>query len=160
MKQVFLGLGSNLGKKKANLDKAIALLQENEAIEIKKVSSYMNFEALAKDKQPNYLNAAVELETELTPMELLQFTKDVEKQLGRKDKGKNKPRPIDIDILFYGKDIVCLKGLTIPHPLIHERLFVLATLKEIAPRFIHPVLQESVQKMIVNLINNNEKSSN
>ncbi len=143
-KPVYLGLGSNVGNRKRNLNQAIDKLNAHESIEVGKISSFMNTKAVARFPQPDYLNAVVQIKTILTPRELLEFTQSVEKELGRTSKGTYDPRTLDIDILFYDKAIITEDDLVIPHPLMHERAFVLIPLREIAPHFVHPVLQQTV----------------
>ena len=147
METVLLGLGSNLGNKAKNICTAIKNLRCHELITIKKISSFINTKAVSKFKQPDFINAALLLETLLSPEELLDFAEEIEKKMGRTEKNNHRPRIIDIDILLYGQDIICFKNLTIPHPLLHERAFVLIPLKEISPNFIHPILQEPITSL-------------
>ena len=147
MHKVFLGLGSNIGNKKENLDTAIDKLNANDLIDVQKVSKFINTKAVSKVKQPDFLNAAIQIQTILSPLELLEFTAEIEKGMGRTSKGNEDPRTIDIDILLFDDEIVCMEGLTIPHPFMHERLFVLEPLMEIGPDIIHPVVQESISTL-------------
>lgn len=144
MNSVLLALGSNIGNREKNFQQAIELLNEHEAIQVIKVSSFIQTKAVAKYPQPDYLNGALLIKTILTPMELLTFTQEIEKELGRESKGKGEPRTIDIDILLYNQELICLESLTIPHPLLHERAFVLIPLNEIAGDFTHPIFQETI----------------
>lgn len=143
----YLGLGSNLGDKKAFLDGAIEALNVSEHVELEIVSEYVVTKAVTSINQPDFLNAACRIKTILTPYELLAFLQDVEKQYGRTGKGQYDPRTLDIDILFYGDHIVSEDDLMIPHPLLHLRGFVLHPLVSIAPDVIHPSLQESVKDL-------------
>ena len=152
MKTFVLGLGSNLGNRKESIEKAIQLLAENPAIEVEKISKLIETKAVAKVTQPDYLNGALIGKTILTPTELLEVTQEIEKELGRKTKGTGDPRSIDLDILFFDQELVCLDQLTIPHPLLHERSFVLTPLREIAPQFIHPVLQEKIEDIYYRVV--------
>jgi 2-amino-4-hydroxy-6-hydroxymethyldihydropteridine diphosphokinase len=144
MENVYLGLGANLGNREENISKAIELLKQNEFIWVKQIAKIIETEGFDVVKQPKYLNTVVLCETILTPEELLALTQQIECQMGRTGKGKKQARPIDIDILFYGQDIICQDNLIIPHPLLHERSFVLIPLNELAPNLQHPILQESI----------------
>lgn len=97
--------------------------------------------------QPEFLNLCMSGKTSLTAMELFKFTSSIEKQLGRTKKEKWGPREIDIDILFYGDEVIKTQNLKIPHPFIAERAFVLVPLAEIAPDFVHPVLRLTASKL-------------
>jgi 2-amino-4-hydroxy-6-hydroxymethyldihydropteridine diphosphokinase len=152
LNNVYLGIGSNVGKKEQNINKAIDLLKENDFIEVKKVSSLITTKAVANGPQPDYINGAIEIKTILTAYELLKVTKDIEKKIGRTDKGNNDPREIDIDLLFFEDQIISENNLIIPHPLIHEREFVLIPMKEIASNYIHPVLNETIESLHEKLI--------
>lgn len=143
----YLGLGSNLGDKKAFLDGAVEALNASEHIELEIVSDYVVTKAVTSINQPDFLNAACRIKTILTPYELLTFLQDVEKRYGRTGKGQYDPRTLDIDILFYGDHIISEDDLMIPHPLLHLRGFVLHPLMNIAPDVIHPSLQESVKEL-------------
>lgn len=135
--QVFLGLGSNLGDRQANLARALKLLGERLHIEL--VSSLYETEPVDYAEQPPFLNAICRAQTELGPMQLLSLAKGIEASLGRVPSFPNAPRPIDIDIIFYGDLIMETPELTIPHPRLKERAFVLIPLLEVAPDLRHPV---------------------
>ena len=145
MTDVYLGVGSNLGDKQGNIRKALDLLQEK--CEVRAVSSLYNTEPVGFADQDWFLNGAVKIETELAPGELRFFLRSIEERLGKKNIRKNGPRTIDLDILFYGNRTIDEVGLTIPHPRLHERLFVLAPLEEICPDFVHPLLNRSVREL-------------
>ena len=144
---VFIGLGSNIGDRKSHLLNAIELLKENSDIEITQVSTLIETKAVSVLPQPDFLNGVVSIKTLLTPAELLTLTQTIEKKCGRSAKGNYEPRTIDLDILFYGDQIICQEELMIPHPMAHERDFVLIPLNELSPEFIHPVLQESIHTL-------------
>ena len=145
---VFLGIGSNMGDRQANIEKALGLLRENEDIEILGVSSWIETKPEGGPPQGDFLNGAVKIKTALLPLDLLSQLKIIERRLGRTKRGENGPRPIDLDILFYD-DVVIVEGknLTLPHPRIAERLFVLQPLAEIAPDLVHPRLKRSIQDL-------------
>lgn len=146
-KTVYLSLGSNLGDRGANLDAAIARL--GELGKVLAVSSYYETEPLELARQPWFLNCAVALKTELMPKQLLARLLEIERGLGRKRKQTQAkgPRTLDIDIVLFGASVVETPGLTIPHPAMHERRFVLEPLAEIAPDARHPVFKRTVREM-------------
>ncbi|MCC7365975.1 MAG: 2-amino-4-hydroxy-6-hydroxymethyldihydropteridine diphosphokinase [Dehalococcoidia bacterium] len=123
-----LALGSNLGDRAANLRAAVRLLREA-GVTVVRCSSAWETPPVPAD-QPSYLNAAVRIETDAGPLQLLALAKGIEHTLGRRPERRWGPRPIDVDILFHGAGPVDLPGLTIPHPRIAERAFVLAPLAE------------------------------
>ena len=144
MMDVYLGLGSNVGDRERQMRLALEWIDQVEGVSIKKISRFYKTKAVSTTPQPDFLNAAVYLQTVLTPDELFTIFWEMEKKSGRKTKGNYDPRPLDIDILFYGTQIICSESLTIPHPLLQDRLFVLIPLAEIAPDFLHPILDISV----------------
>ncbi len=146
MVTVYLALGSNLGDRVGNLRSAVGHLSQK--LTVKQVSSVYETEPVYFKEQPLYLNAALSAMTKLDPFQLLRFVKSVETGLGRQPGFRNAPRTIDIDILFYGDRIIESPGLTVPHPGIAERAFVLAPLAEIAPRMVHPVLRKRVSELL------------
>ena len=143
---VHLGIGSNIGDRQANCERALELLG-GRGIKIKKVSSMYETRPWGLKEQPDFINMAAEAETDLSPEELLDALKGIEKEMGRKDTVKWGPRVIDLDILFYNDEIVDTQRLRIPHPFIHERDFVVVPLAEIAPDKVHPVLKKSVRQL-------------
>jgi 2-amino-4-hydroxy-6-hydroxymethyldihydropteridine diphosphokinase len=145
--KVFLALGSNLGDRMGNLASAVERLSES--ITIRKVSSVYETEPVYYKEQPLFLNAALSGLTELDPFDLLRFIKGIETELGRQPSFRNAPRLIDIDILFYGDRIINTLELTIPHPHIAERAFVLVPLAEIAPETVHPVIRKKVKNLLL-----------
>ncbi|MBN2599864.1 MAG: 2-amino-4-hydroxy-6-hydroxymethyldihydropteridine diphosphokinase [Candidatus Thermoplasmatota archaeon] len=145
MSVVFLGLGSNLGDKEGYIKQALRLLSQR--CTIKKISHLYLTEPVGNTNQDWFLNGAVEIETDMEPKRLLSFLKTIERTLGRLKTLKNGPRTIDLDILFYGNRIVKTKNLVIPHPSLQDRLFVLQPLMDLAPSFIHPVFNKSIQEL-------------
>mgnify|MGYP006266581723 CR=1 FL=1 len=129
-----------------NLASAVERLSES--IAIKKVSSVYETEPVYYEEQPLFLNAALSGLTELDPFDLLRFVKGIETELGRQPSFRNAPRLIDIDILFYGDRIIDTLELTIPHPRIAERAFVLVPLAEIAPEMVHPLIHKKVKDLL------------
>lgn len=145
LKRVYLSLGSNMGEREANLKAAIESLAA--LGKITAISSLYETEPVEFAAQPWFLNCVVELETEKMPRQLLAAILDIEKGLGRRRVQKKGPRTLDIDILFFGNSTVKTKGLTIPHPAMQERRFVLEPLAEIAPEMRHPILKHTVREL-------------
>jgi len=148
---IFLGLGSNIGQREENIKKALDYLDNHPFISVKDKSSFIETKAVVKVSQPDFINAVCKISTILSPIELLYETQQVEKKLGRKEKGNQEPRTIDIDILFYGNRVITQENLTIPHALVHTRMFTLGPLNEIAPNFIHPLLNQSISTLLENI---------
>ena len=143
---VYLGLGSNLGDRQENLRAAVGRLSEEVAIE--RVSAVYETSPVGYDDQPYFLNAVLAGRTGLGPLQLLRFAKRIERELGRVESFRNAPRVIDIDILFHGDALVETKELTVPHPGVAERAFVLVPLAEIAPGMVHPVNGATVADLL------------
>ncbi len=142
----YIGLGSNLGDREAACRKAIELL--GRAGRVVKVSSLYCTEPAGYEDQGEFINAVAELETELSPEDLLAACREIESGLGRKREIRWGPRTIDLDILLYGDHVVDLPALKIPHPLIATRGFVLVPLAEIAPEAVHPVLKKTAAELL------------
>lgn len=142
--RAYLGIGSNLGDKEANLKEAIRLLDEDEVTKVLRVSSLIVTEPVGGVEQDDFLNGALLIKTLRSPMELLNLIARIEKELKRERIIHWGPRTIDLDILFYDDEVLQTKDLTIPHPELANRLFVLEPLSEIAPWMKHPVLGETV----------------
>ena len=149
MVTVYLGLGSNLGERQYNLDRALEFLSHR--LRVEKVSSVYDTEPIGNTEQPRFLNLVCQIATSLEPIGLLTLVKGVETKMGRLPHTSNKPRPIDIDILFYGDQIVETPQLIIPHPRLTERAFVLIPLAEIAPDLVHPVSGKTIRELLQGL---------
>ncbi len=148
MKTVYLSLGSNVGERERMLQSALDLLNAS-GIVIKRVSSVYETEPVDFKEQRSFLNLAAEAETELFPMMLLTRIQKIELALGRKRAGPPKgPRTIDIDIMLYGAVRVHSAALTIPHPRMHERRFVLEPMSELAPDLRHPELRGTMRELL------------
>jgi 2-amino-4-hydroxy-6-hydroxymethyldihydropteridine diphosphokinase len=151
-KRVFLGMGSNLGNRREHLDKALELLGDQPGVTIQQVSSrYETTPVGGPPGQGMYLNCVAEIETDLAPEELLGVLHETEQNMGRVRKEPNEARIIDLDLLLYGNLVFQSDKLTLPHPRMHERLFVLEPLAEIAPEVIHPVLRRSLGELFNDL---------
>ena len=148
LQTVYLLLGSNLGNREEILIKAIKLIDEKVGVIISQSKNYET-KAWGKTDQPDFLNIAINITTDLMPMEVLEQIQAIEEQLGRVRIEKWGARSIDIDIIFYEQEIINISHrLHIPHPLVQERIFALEPLAEIAPEFIHPVLQKTISILL------------
>ncbi|MDD4922380.1 MAG: 2-amino-4-hydroxy-6-hydroxymethyldihydropteridine diphosphokinase [Bacteroidales bacterium] len=146
---VYFGLGSNLGQKEDFLRLAISEM-EKQIGHIMARSAFFESAPWGFYSPHSFINACVAVETTLNPHECISATKDIERRLGRTEKTSEgyRDRVIDIDILFYDQLVIEEENLTIPHPLLHQRLFVLNPLSEIAPNFIHPLLHKSIEILL------------
>lgn len=147
MKTAYLGLGSNLGDRKANLADAITRLA-CESVRILRASSVWETEPRDVLDQPWFLNQVVEVESDLLPRQLFRRIQRIEREMGRQRRMPKGPRLIDIDILLYGNAIVKSEDLEIPHPHMTERRFVMAPLAELAPDLRHPVSKRTIRELL------------
>jgi 2-amino-4-hydroxy-6-hydroxymethyldihydropteridine diphosphokinase len=143
---VYLSLGSNIGDRVANLQQATERLQKLGTIVA--ASSLYETDPVEVEQQPMFLNCALAMETELTPRRFLSRILALERSMGRRRTQVKGPRTIDIDIVFFGSAVVDTPALTIPHPAMHQRRFVLEPLAEIAPDARHPVLKRSMRELL------------
>jgi 2-amino-4-hydroxy-6-hydroxymethyldihydropteridine diphosphokinase len=151
MQQVFIGIGSNQGNSVDSCLQAVAMLREHPAIAGLRTSSLYHTRPEGYENQPWFVNGVTVCTTHLDPDELLQVLHGIEHKLGRVRLQRWGPRTIDLDILAYGEMVIDLAHLSIPHPRLHNRRFVLVPLLEIAPDWVHPVLKISVSDLIGNL---------
>ena len=146
-KSIYLGIGSNLGNRKVNIEKAkFELIQNN--IRIIKSSSFYESLSWPNPKHPKFLNIVLNINTNLKPLELLRKCKEIELRLGRKESLRNFPRQCDIDIIDYDKNTISNK-IYLPHPRMHIRNFVLLPLFEINKDWYHPVLKLHIKRLIL-----------
>ena len=146
---VYLALGTNLGEREKNLKSALRVLPPQ--VEIVAVSRLYETAPAYVTDQPAFLNIAATGRTGLSALELLDYLKQLEAEIGREKSIRYGPRQIDLDIIFYGDTVLNASHLHIPHPRMNERGFVLRPLADIAPDFVHPVLQQTVRELLADL---------
>ncbi|MDB5292788.1 MAG: folK 2 [Phycisphaerales bacterium] len=148
----YVALGANLGDRELSLKRALDLLSRMPGVKVTAVSSFIANPAIGGPlDSPPFLNAAAEIETTLSADELLRALLETERKMGRVRRERWGPRIIDLDLLFFGNQSISRDDLTIPHPRLHKRRFVLQPLAEIAPEFMHPVLKKTVSQMLAEL---------
>lgn len=146
-KQTFILLGTNLGNRVENLNQAKTLI-ENDLEKIEKQSSIYETAAWGKENQPSFYNQVIILKLDILPLEILKITQNIEQRMGRERKERWGERVIDIDILYYGNDIIKGKNLTIPHIQIQNRRFTLIPMVELEADFTHPVLEKTQKELL------------
>lgn len=151
----YIALGSNMGDREKNLKEALKYIAELPETKIIKSSAIYETEPVGEPKQRPFYNAVVKMETSLDPERLLQKLQEVEKAFGRVHKQKWGPRTLDLDILLYDQQIIATDKLTIPHPLMAERAFVLEPLAEIDPEAYHPVLEKTAAELLREFMDKN-----
>ena len=152
--RVYIGFGSNLGNRFDSCDRAVTLLGLLPATRVTEVSSLYETEPVADAADPGpgwFLNGVVRLETELTPYRLLEVCREIERALGRDLEHRQGPRTLDLDMLFYGAHIIGDPSLSVPHPRLHLRRFVLTPLVELDPAWEHPGLRRTVKELLEDL---------
>lgn len=147
----YIGIGSNVGDKQGNCRRAIEALGSDPRNRLVRCSPLYNTEPVGKTDQDWFVNGVVSLKTSMEPRELLEFLVSIERKMGRVREEKWGPRTIDLDILFYGDEILNETDLRVPHPRLHERRFVLVPLKDVAPDLVHPVLGKAVSRVLAEL---------
>ncbi|MBF0467730.1 MAG: 2-amino-4-hydroxy-6-hydroxymethyldihydropteridine diphosphokinase [Desulfamplus sp.] len=155
---VFVSIGSNMGDKYSNCIMGIKHINELHATRVVDTANFYKTEPVDYKDQDWFVNSALKLETELDPETLMASLKNIEQKLGQYEKTvRFGPRIIDLDIIFYQDMVVNTDKLTIPHPRMHKRCFVLKPLCDIAPEMIHPVLGSSTKKLLKNVENDHEQ---
>ena len=155
-KTIYLGIGSNLGNRLNNIDRAKFFLLENN-INFVSISSYYETFSWPNSKNPKFLNIVLKIESPLKPIELLKLCKSIEVKLGRKISSKNSPRECDIDIIDFN-GLILKDRLILPHKMMHKRNFVLFPLFEIEKEWMHPIKKINIKKLILSLSNNDIRS--
>ncbi len=151
METVFIGFGSNVGDRVDYCDRAVTLLSLLPHSRLQGVSLLYETEPVRDRTDPGagwFLNGVVQLETDIAPHSLVAMLQEIERALGRDDDQRSGPRTMDLDILFYGARRIDEPGLTVPHPRLHQRRFVLMPLNELDPFWVHPTLNQSVDQLL------------
>jgi 2-amino-4-hydroxy-6-hydroxymethyldihydropteridine diphosphokinase len=151
METVFIGFGSNVGDRVDFCDRAVTLLSLLPHSRLTGVSLLYETEPVRDRADPGedwFLNGVVQIETDIRPRSLLTTLQEIERALGRDDDNRAGPRTIDLDILFYGQHVIKEPGLSIPHPRLHQRRFVLMPINELDPLWVHPTLKQSVAQLL------------
>ena len=150
MARAYIALGSNLGDREAHLHAALHALRDA-GVTVRRASRFVETPPVGKTDQPMFLNAAAELQTDLSARELLQLLLRIEASRGRVRAERWGPRTLDLDLLLYDAQIIHEPDLDVPHPLMHQRSFVLQPLVEIAPEAWHPVLKKTARQLLEDL---------
>ena len=151
MPKVYLGLGSNEGDRLQHCREALKRLKESADIRLLRVSSAYETEPVGEGYEGWFINAVAEAETDLDPLSLLRKLKRIEEEMGRSSQTITPNRPIDLDLLLYGDLLLETEALSIPHPRLHERRFVLEPLSELAPDLVHPRIGKTMEALSENL---------
>lgn len=147
----YIGIGSNIGNSVKNCEGAIETISRTEGVELTSKSSFYKTEPVGIEDQDSFINAVVEIRTGLKARDLLQSLQNIERKMGRQRIVKGGPRIIDLDLLFYGQNVILEKDLMVPHPELHNRKFVLEPMCEIASFFIHPSFGVSMRGLLERL---------
>ncbi len=149
--KIFIGIGSNIGQSFENCKTAIERISSDKRADLKSISSFYSTSPVSDVKQDDYINCAVEIDWQGTPLDLLQFLNDIETSMGRVREEKNGPRIIDLDILMYGDGIIDDDRLTVPHRELHRRRFAIVPCIEIDPDLIHPTLKKPLSNFLAEI---------
>ena len=152
MPLAYIGLGSNEGERELMISRAVQLLREQPSIHVTQLSFLKEYEPVGGPPQDRYVNAVAAIETSLSPVDLLAALQRVERALGRRPSTVRwGPRPIDLDVLLYGDAVIHEPHLTVPHPRMHARRFVLEPFAHLAPEALHPMLHQTIRQMLATL---------
>ena len=144
----FIGIGSNRGKRKENCETAVKIISSLKDTEVIKKSSLYETEAWGEEGQNYFINCVAKIKTDKNVFDFFSFLQQTEKGIGKEKESVWGPRKIDIDLLFFGQEIIEQSTLTVPHPFLHLRRFVLEPLAEIAPDFVHPKINQPVKNLL------------
>jgi 2-amino-4-hydroxy-6-hydroxymethyldihydropteridine diphosphokinase len=147
----FIGIGSNRGNRKENCETAVRIIASHKDTAIVIKSSLYETEAWGEESQDNFLNCVAKIQTGKNVFDFFSLLQQTENKIGKQKEGFWGPRNIDIDLLFFGQEIINEPDLTVPHPFLHLRRFVIEPLSEIAPDFIHPTINQSIRALLKNL---------
>jgi 2-amino-4-hydroxy-6-hydroxymethyldihydropteridine diphosphokinase len=147
----YIGIGSNLGDKVYQCERAISEILRADQNKLLAKSSLFKTKPIGYTSQDWFVNSVIKIETDLKPLDLLRLLKDIESRLGREKTFRWGPRVIDLDILLFDEEEIEMEGLQIPHPRLQERQFVLIPLAEIDPEVIHPVLKKTIRELLENI---------
>jgi 2-amino-4-hydroxy-6-hydroxymethyldihydropteridine diphosphokinase len=147
----FIGIGSNRDNRKENCKTAVKIISSDKDTAIIKKSSLYETEAWGKESQNNFINCVAEIKTDKNVFDFFSFLQQTENKIGKQKENFWGPRKIDIDLLFFGQEIINEPDLKVPHPFLHLRRFVIEPLSEIAPDFIHPTINLSIKVLLKNL---------
>lgn len=153
-KHVFVGIGSNRGDRKAKIYYALQLMHASPSVNLINTSDLYETEPVGVSGHSDYLNLTAEIRTTLNPNQLLELLQSIEDRLGRENRGELTPRTIDLDILLYGNQIMESETLTVPHPRLTERKFVLLTLVELNPDLTHPITGKTIAEHLEECLDN------
>ena len=152
MARVFIGVGSNEGNRLERISQAVRALGTSRGVRVVGMAMMLETDPVGGPPQGPYLNTVVELDTSLAPHDLFKILQALERSLGRQPSAERwAPRPIDLDLLLYDDRVVTSPELTVPHPRMHERRFVLEPLAQLAPDVFHPVLQQPIAQLLAQL---------
>lgn len=157
---VYIGLGSNEGERELLISQAVQALHRHAGVHVTQLSCLREYDPVGGPPQQKFINAAAEIDTSLSPHGLLDALQAIERSFGRRPTTiRWGPRPMDLDLLLYGELVIADERLTLPHPRMHERKFVLEPLADIAPQARHPTLQQTIEALLETLCASSDPSA-